>query len=518
MGFQFFGAQNGVNMGVLNAPRRAIWICSVVSLTAFLIFLCFPVSSFHPLSVPWPLVCMKTTSTCDANDGVSYRNPIVSPSAPPPQTTDTFSVNCHKKPRPEAYQQHGNGTESFALPKLMAELWKPLVHPITERVFVTDKGERFEVPIDQVRWKKPLGKRVLIVDTDTRLDGKTENTMLNEFRAADYPDRHGTWVKPAITKEALKTHDFVISLDSDAVFTHLDLPLEWLMNLWDYRPETLVAMAYDLDWEQDYDPQGNLILNTGFVIAQASQRTQDMFQRWEDCPRSIPGCDHWNHKWAHEQSAFSYYIRYEFNRTHDVINIPCNQANGNEFTLDGNGECKGVFQWLHSKTRWDVYQELSLFEIKNLASIMSVAVTDAASGIGLAVAKFLASRRAQLSLADLNKEGLEAALEALLGDGHIINQVDVCDSQQVNTWIEKTVSVFGKLEGAVNMAGVFTYGTCLRDETDNTWDFIMGINARGVFNCLRAELNCIKSGGSIADIDPRLLWNLEASASVGIGS
>ncbi|KAK2671214.1 Nucleotide-diphospho-sugar transferase [Fusarium oxysporum f. sp. vasinfectum] len=250
-----------------------------------------------------------------------------------------------------------------------------------ERVFVTDKGERFEVPIGQVRWKKPLGKRVVIVDTDTRLDGKTKNTMLNEcpldfttlpgrtgghlnhyiyamihgydyrlVRAADYPDRHGTWVKPAITKEALKTHDFVISLDSDAVFTHLDLPLEWLMNLWDYRPETLVAMAYDLDWEQDYDPQGNLILNTGFVIAQASQRTQDMFQRWEDCPRSIPGCDHWNFKWAHEQSAFSYYIRYEFNRTHDVKNIPCNQANGNEFTLDGNGECKGVFvshNWKH---------------------------------------------------------------------------------------------------------------------------------------------------------------------------
>ncbi|EMT62545.1 hypothetical protein NOF04DRAFT_17647 [Fusarium oxysporum II5] len=363
MGLQFCGAQNGVKMGALNAPRRAIWICSVVSLTAFLIFFCFPVSSFYPL---------KPT--------VSPSNP---PSTPPPapQTTDNFSANCHKKSRPEAYKQHGNGTESLALPKLMAELWKPLVHPITERVFVTDKGERFEVPIDQVRWKKPLGKRVVIVDTDTRLDGKTENTMLNEcpldfttlpgrtgghlnhyiyamihgydyrlVRAADYPDRHGTWVKPAITKEALKTHDFVISLDSDAVFTHLDLPLEWLMNLWDYRPETLVAMAYDLDWEQDYDPQGNLILNTGFVIAQASQRTQDMFQRWEDCPRSIPGCDHWNFKWAHEQSAFSYYIRYEFNRTHDVKNIPCNQANGNEFTLDGNGECKGVFvshNWKH---------------------------------------------------------------------------------------------------------------------------------------------------------------------------
>ncbi|KAF4993195.1 hypothetical protein FGRMN_6680 [Fusarium graminum] len=170
--------------------------------------------------------------------------------------------------------------------------------------------------------------------------------------AADYSDRHGTWVKPAIVKEALKTHDFVISLDSDAVFTHLDLPIEWLMNLWDVTPETLVAMAYDLDIEADYDSQGNLILNTGFAIALAGQRTQDMFQRWEDCPRSISGCEDWNFKWAHEQSAFSYYIRYEFNRTHDIKNIPCNDANGNEFADDGRCECKGVFvshNWHHKE-------------------------------------------------------------------------------------------------------------------------------------------------------------------------
>lgn len=134
------------------------------------------------VSTRWPLVCPAKTSTSDTNDDLLHRKPTVSPSPPalPPQTTDTFNANCHKKPRPEAYKQHGNGNESLALPKLMAELWKPLVHPITERVFVTDKGERFEVPIDQVRWKKPLGKRVVIVDTDTRLDGKTENTMLNE--------------------------------------------------------------------------------------------------------------------------------------------------------------------------------------------------------------------------------------------------------------------------------------------------------------------------------------------------
>ncbi|PTD02445.1 hypothetical protein FCULG_00012064 [Fusarium culmorum] len=289
--------------------------------------------------------------------------------------TDTVKPNHHEEIHTDGPDQDGTETQQTDLPLLLAELWKPLIHPTDDRIFVTDKGERFEVPTSQMRWEKPLGKKVILIDTDTRLNTTEENTILDKrplhfptlhgrtgghlnhylyamihgydyrlVRAADYPDRHGTWVKPAIAKEALKTHDFVISLDSDAVFTHLNLPIEWLMNLWDIRPEeTLVAMAYDLDIKIDYDPRGNLVLNTGFVISQASQRTQEMYERWEDCPRSIPGCEHWNFKWAHEQSAFSHYIRYEFNRTHDVKNIPCSHANGNEFTAEGQCKCQGIF-------------------------------------------------------------------------------------------------------------------------------------------------------------------------------
>lgn len=47
-------------------------------------------------------------------------------------------------------------------------------------MFVTDKGERFEVPEGQMRWKRPLGKKVVLIDTDTRLDASHENTLLNE--------------------------------------------------------------------------------------------------------------------------------------------------------------------------------------------------------------------------------------------------------------------------------------------------------------------------------------------------
>lgn len=173
------------------------------------------------------------------------------------------------------------------------------------------------------------------------------------IRAPNYPDRHGTWVKPAVMKEALKRHDFVISLDSDAVFTHLHLPIEWLMNLWDVTPHTLVAMAEDIENSIDYDSHGKLILNTGFVIAQASERNQQMMEVWEDCPNRIAGCDRWKNKWAHEQSAFSEYIRYEFNGTDEVKNIPCSHANGNEYYDKGKGACQGVFvshNW-HTKAK-----------------------------------------------------------------------------------------------------------------------------------------------------------------------
>ncbi|CAG2007929.1 unnamed protein product [Fusarium graminearum] len=313
--------------------------------------------------------------------------------------TDTAKSNYHEEIHTDGPDQDGIINRQTDLQLLLAELWKPLIHPIDDRIFVTDKGERFEVPTSQMRWKKTLGKKVILIDTDTRLNTTEENTILDKrplhfptlhgrtgghlnhylyamihgydyrlVRAADYPDRHGTWVKPAIAKEALKTHDFVISLDSDAVFTHLNLPIEWLMNLWDIRPEeTLVAMAYDLDIKIDYDTRGNLVLNTGFVISQASQRTQEMYERWEDCPRSIPGCEHWNFKWAHEQSAFSHYIRYEFNRTHDVKNIPCSHANGNEFTAEGQCKCQGIFVSHNWKSKQRTPELLSRSVMTSLA-------------------------------------------------------------------------------------------------------------------------------------------------------
>ncbi|CAG8893317.1 unnamed protein product [Penicillium egyptiacum] len=127
-----------------------------------------------------------------------------------------------------------------------------------------------------------------------------------------------------------------------------------------------------------------------------------------------------------------------------------------------------------------------------------IAITGAASGMGLATAQLLASRGAIISLADINENTLEKAVLSLPNsDKHISTVMDVRNSKSVDTWIQSTVDRLGKLDGAVNMAGVITSAAPIIEETNNNWDFTFAVNTRGVFFCLRAQLKAMKAGGSI---------------------
>lgn len=118
--------------------------------------------------------------------------------------------------------------------------------------------------------------------------------------------------------------------------------------------------------------------------------------------------------------------------------------------------------------------------------------------MGLATAKLLASRGAIVSLADINEGAVKTAAESLTGsDKHMYAVVDVRHSRSVDAWIKSTVDKLGKLDGAVNMAGVISPAKPITEETDETWNFNFDVNARGVFFCLRAQLKAMSDGGSI---------------------
>jgi NAD(P)-dependent dehydrogenase (short-subunit alcohol dehydrogenase family) len=121
--------------------------------------------------------------------------------------------------------------------------------------------------------------------------------------------------------------------------------------------------------------------------------------------------------------------------------------------------------------------------------------------MGLATAQLLASRGARISLADINERALEDAIQSLPNsDKHMSTVIDVRNSKSVDGWIQSTVDKLGKLDGAVNMAGVITPAAPITEETDDNWDFTFAVNTRGVFFCLRAQLKAMKAGGSIVSL------------------
>ncbi|KAH8802827.1 short-chain dehydrogenase [Xylogone sp. PMI_703] len=134
-----------------------------------------------------------------------------------------------------------------------------------------------------------------------------------------------------------------------------------------------------------------------------------------------------------------------------------------------------------------------------------ILVTGGGSGMGAATAKLLASRGAKVSIADIQEPGLKETANAIKAAGGTVMStiVDVRDRKQVEDWVSRTVSTYGKLDGAANVAGVMgkQLGLAqLEDVDDEDWDFVLGVNLKGVLNCMRAEIKAINDGGSIVNV------------------
>ena len=112
------------------------------------------------------------------------------------------------------------------------------------------------------------------------------------------------------------------------------------------------------------------------------------------------------------------------------------------------------------------------------------AITGAASGIGLAIATSLAKKGATVSLSDVNVANLDKAVESLEGGKgkHMTAVVDVRKSSDVDEWIADTVSRFGQLDGAANMAGIGPRVKPIREITDEEWqDWLTRLMCRACF-------------------------------------
>jgi len=128
-------------------------------------------------------------------------------------------------------------------------------------------------------------------------------------------------------------------------------------------------------------------------------------------------------------------------------------------------------------------------------------VTGGASGIGFAIAEALAGAGANIVLADINPEKLEAARLAIekrgekLGVRSIGVIVDVSEPASVAALGRAGEAAFGKIHILANNAGVAMHGTPVEKVTLNEWNWVMGVNINGVINAIHALVPLIRRHG-----------------------
>ena len=113
----------------------------------------------------------------------------------------------------------------------------------------------------------------------------------------------------------------------------------------------------------------------------------------------------------------------------------------------------------------------------------TVLVTGAGAGIGRAIAVAFAEAGARVAAADIDESAAVATAEAA-GGGALAVQADVGHVADVDRMVSTAVAEFGCLDVIVNNAGV-TRGAYIMDITEEDWDRMHRINAKGVFFCLQ---------------------------------
>jgi NAD(P)-dependent dehydrogenase (short-subunit alcohol dehydrogenase family) len=131
-------------------------------------------------------------------------------------------------------------------------------------------------------------------------------------------------------------------------------------------------------------------------------------------------------------------------------------------------------------------------------------VTGAASGIGLATVRAFAREGARVVVVDIDATGAQAACDAITADGGsaVTCVADVSDPSACETMVAKAVATWGRLDIAVNNAGIPAgFGADFLDTSLALWHRVIDVNLSGVFHAMRAEVPALKAAGGGAIVN-----------------
>lgn len=129
-------------------------------------------------------------------------------------------------------------------------------------------------------------------------------------------------------------------------------------------------------------------------------------------------------------------------------------------------------------------------------------ITGASSGIGRATAELFAEKGARVAVAARRQDELDslvADIEARGGNAIAI-KTDVSVSADVERMVTHTIDAFGRLDYAVNNAGIEGRWAGITDLDEDEWDRVLGINLKGTFLCMKHQARAMLAIGATGSI------------------
>lgn len=128
-------------------------------------------------------------------------------------------------------------------------------------------------------------------------------------------------------------------------------------------------------------------------------------------------------------------------------------------------------------------------------------ITGGGSGIGRETAVLFAQHGATLAIADLDPAGGQETMQMIrdAGGTAVFIQTDVSQAAQVEAMVSEVVAAYGRLDIAFNNAGIDGLPVRTADGSEDEYDRIMAVNAKGVWLCLKYEIQqmLLQKGGTI---------------------
>ncbi|MBV7330329.1 SDR family oxidoreductase [Chloroflexi bacterium TSY] len=130
-------------------------------------------------------------------------------------------------------------------------------------------------------------------------------------------------------------------------------------------------------------------------------------------------------------------------------------------------------------------------------------ITGAASGIGRATVKRFVADGAHVVASDIQERVLQTLVNELAGHGHNVQPIsaDVTQYDDTVSVVERTISVFGRLDILVNSAGITSRTVDSEATLEEKWQAVMDVNAKGTMMMCHAAVEAMRQTGSGAIIN-----------------